>query len=478
MYDVIVIGAGVSGSAIARELSRYDIKICVIEKESDVCEGTSKANSGIVHAGHDARPGTLKARLNVMGNGMMDELSKKLDFPFIRNGSMVVCWSEDEVQKLEELKERGEKNGVPGIEILSREEALKLEPNLADGVYAVLHVPTGGIVCPFLMNIAFAENAAVNGAEFKLSEKVTGISKKDSGYRVTTDKGEYETKVVINAAGVYADTLHNMVSAEKRNIIPRRGEYMLLDKTAGRHISHTIFQLPSKMGKGILVTPTTHGNLLVGPTADNLEDKEALCTTREGLAKVAADSARSVKDIPLKTVITSFAGLRAHEPGGDFIIEEVKDAPGFVDVLGIASPGLSSAPAVGVYVKDIVTGILDMKQKDDFIDERKGTPRFMELSDSEKEELISRDPSYGQIICRCEMITEGEILDAIRRPLGAKTLDGIKRRVRAGMGRCQAGFCTPRLIEILERETGQSIYEIKKNQAGSELIVGEIKDAW
>ena len=478
MYDIIIIGAGVSGSAIARELSAYDVKIAVIEKESDVCEGTSKANSGIVHAGYDAKPGTLKAKLNVEGNRMMGELSEKLDFPFKRDGSLVVCWNEGELPKLEELAERGKLNGVPDIRILSREEALRIEPNLADGVYAALFAPTAGIVCPFLMNIAFAENAAVNGVEFKLSEKVTGISKSVEGYKVITDKGEYETKIVINAAGVYADAIHNMVSADKKTIIPRRGEYMLLDKTAGNHISHTVFQLPSKMGKGVLVTPTTHGNLLVGPTADNLEDKEAVNTTREGLARVAADSARSVKNIPLKTVITSFAGLRAHEAGGDFIIEEVKDAPGFIDCLGIASPGLSSAPAIGVYVKDIVKGILDMKKKDSFVDERKGTPRFMELSDEEKKTLIDKDSSFGQIICRCEMITEGEILDAIRRPLGARTLDGIKRRVRAGMGRCQAGFCTPKLIDILVRETGQSIYDIKKHAEGSELIVSEIKDAW
>ncbi len=478
MYDVLIIGAGVSGTAIARELSRYRLSMAVIERCTDVCEGTSKANSGIVHAGYDAKTGSLKAKLNVLGNRMMGELSEKLDFPFKRVGSMVVCFSEEELPRLYELKERGEKNGVPDIEILMRDEALKLEPNLADGVYAALFAPTGGIVDPFLMNVAFAENAYVNGTEFKLGEEVKDIKKKEDGtFTVITDKGSYDSKIVINAAGVYADQIHNMVSSDKKKIIPRRGEYMLLDKMAGNHISHTVFQLPGSMGKGVLVTPTTHGNLLVGPTAQNIEDKEGINTTAEGIDKIISTSGRSVKDIPLRLVITSFSGLRAHEESGDFVIEEVKDAGNFIDVLGIASPGLSSAPAIGVYVKDIVEGLTELHPKDDFIETRKGTPRFMELSDDDKKKIIDKEPAYGQIICRCEMVTEGEILDAIRRPLGAKTLDGIKRRVRAGMGRCQAGFCTPKIIDILIRETGQSIYEIKKNAPGSELIVGDIKDS-
>ena len=462
MKDVIIIGAGVSGCAVARELSRYQLDICVLEKESDICEGTSKANSGIVHGGFDAETGSLKAKLNVLGNQMMEEMSRKLDFEFKRNGSMVVCWSEKEKPILEELLERGIKNGVQGMEILDRRQALELEPNLSDEVHAVLHVPTGGIVCPFGMNIAYAENAALNGVEFRLGTEVNSIEKLKGGYRVQTDQGTVETKYLINAAGVYADVFHNMVSEKKIHIIPRRGDYCLLDKTAGGLVSHTIFQLPSEKGKGILVTPTIHGNLMLGPTAIDIEDKEATATTAQGLNEGMEKCVKSVKNIPMRQVITSFAGLRAHEDYGDFIIEEVEDARGFIDVAGIESPGLSSAPAIGLYVRDILAGMTELKEKDNFVETRKGIVRFRELSKEEQNRLIKENPSYGQIVCRCEEITEGEILDAIHRPLGATTLDGIKRRTRAGMGRCQAGFCTPKTMEILSKELHMELKDIRK----------------
>ncbi|MGN1140095.1 MAG: NAD(P)/FAD-dependent oxidoreductase [Oliverpabstia sp.] len=462
MKDVIIIGAGVSGCAVARELSRYQLDICVLEKESDICEGTSKANSGIVHGGFDAETGSLKAKLNVLGNQMMGEMSRKLDFEFRRNGSMVVCWSEKEKTVLEELRERGIRNGVPGMKILDRRQALELEPNLADEVYAVLHVPTGGIVCPFGMNIAYAENAAANGVEFRLGTEVQSIEKMEDGYRIQTDQGTVETKFLINAAGVYADVFHNMVSEKKIHIIPRRGDYCLLDKTAGGLVSHTIFQLPSEKGKGILVTPTIHGNLMLGPTAIDIENKEATATTAQGLNEVMEKCGKSVKNIPMRQVITSFAGLRAHEDDGDFIIEEVEDAKGFIDVAGIESPGLSSAPAIGLYVRDILAGMTELKEKDNFVETRKGIVRFKELSMEEQNRLIKENPSYGQIVCRCEEITAGEILDAIHRPLGATTLDGIKRRTRAGMGRCQAGFCTPKTMEILSKELQLELKDIRK----------------
>ena len=484
-YDIIIIGAGVSGCAIARELSRYDLNICVLDKESDVCEGTSKANSGIVHAGHDAKPGTLKAKLNVQGNLMMEEMAKKLDFPFKRNGSLVVCQNEEELSKLEELKERGKENGVEGLRILTREEALELEPALADSVYAALYAPTGGIVCPFLMNIAYVENAAINGAKFRLGTCVQDIQRchQVSGFKVITNQGTFYSKYVINAAGVYADEVHNMISEKKLHITPRRGEYCLLDKNAGTLVSHTIFQVPGKMGKGVLVTPTIHGNLMIGPTADDVPDKEENATTRAGLDKVLNDSAKSVKGIPTRQVITSFAGLRAHEDGGDFLIEELDDVPGFIDVAGIESPGLTSAPAIGVYVCEIVKKMvekaenqIELKEKENFIETRKGIVHFAELSLEEQKKLIQKDPAYGQVICRCETVTEGEILDAIRRPLGARTLDGVKRRVRAGMGRCQGGFCTPRIMEILSKECGIPLEEICKNNQDSRIIVGTNKD--
>lgn len=482
MYDVAIIGAGVIGSAIARELSRYQASVCVIEREEDVCNGTSKANSAIIHAGFDAAPGSVKARLNVRGNAMMDQLSKDLDIPFKRNGSLVVCTKDQDPAGLQELLEKGKKNGVPDLRIIDRKELLAMEPNLSDDVTCALYAPTGGIVCPFHMTMAFAENACTNGVSFFLNTKVNTIEKTDDGYMlktVHTDTREeevFEAKVVINAAGVYADTFNNMVSSHKLHITARKGEYCLLDKDAGAHVAHTVFQLPSKMGKGVLVTPTVHGNLLVGPTAVDVEDKEALNTTQEGLDSLAATASLSVKNVPLRQVITSFAGLRAHEDGNDFVIGEAEDAKGFINAAGIESPGLSSAPAVGEMVAGIVKEQLGLTEKADFVSTRKGILRPETLSVEERNKLIKEQPAYGNIICRCEMITEGEILDAIHRPLGARSLDGVKRRTRAGMGRCQAGFCSPRTMEILEREVPMSMYDITKNGVGGAIVIGTNKE--
>lgn len=476
MYDVIIIGAGVSGAACARELARYSLKICVLEREEDVCCGTSKANSAIVHAGFDAENGSLMAKLNVEGNKMMEALSKELDFEFIRNGSLVVCTSEEERPGLLHLLENGKKNGVEGLRIVERDELLAMEPNISDEAVAALYAPTGGIVCPFSLNIAMAENACVNGAEFKFDTQVEDIGKIDGGWRVKTSRGDFEAKVVVNAAGVYADKIHNMVSAEKMTIIPRRGDYLLLDKTAGKHVTRTIFALPGKYGKGVLVSPTVHGNLIVGPTATDIEDKEGTNTTRPELNEVIEKSAITVKNVPVRQVITSFAGLRAHEPRHEFFIGEVKDAPGFIDCAGIESPGLTSSPAIGRMVADIAAGILKPAKNQSFTGTRKGILRPGTLSLEERNELIKKQPAYGNIICRCEMITEGEILDAIHRPLGAKSLDGVKRRTRAGMGRCQAGFCSPRTMEILSRELHVDMSEITKCGGRSKLIVGVNKD--
>lgn len=477
MYDVIIIGAGASGSAIARELSRYQGKFCVLEKETDVCCGTSKANSGIVHAGFDAEEGSLMAKLNVEGNKMMEKLSKELDFSYQKNGSLVVCTNESEVEKLNELLERGKRNGVEGLQILDREELKALEPNISDEAVAALYAPTGGIVCPFGLTIAFAENAAQNGVEFCLDQEVKKIERRIAGgYRICTQDTMYETKVIVNAAGVYADVFHNMVSEKKIHITPRKGEYVLLDKTAGGHVSHTVFTVPGKFGKGVLVTPTVHGNLLVGPTAMDIEEKEGTDTTEQGMEKIRKKTQRSVKEIPFRQVITGFAGLRAHEAGHEFIIKEVEDAPGFIDCAGIESPGLTSAPAIGRMAAELAKKILDLQENPTFCGARKGILNPAELPVKERNELIRKNPAYGRIVCRCEMISEGEILDAIHRPLGATTMDGIKRRTRAGMGRCQAGFCTPKTMEILERELKIRQEEITKNGAGSEMIVGRNKD--
>lgn len=477
MYDVIIIGAGVAGSSSARELSRYQVRACVLEKDEDVCCGTSKANSAIVHAGYDADEGSLMAKLNVQGNQMMEELSKELDFPFKRCGSLVVCLSQEDLPGLQALHDRGVKNGVKDLQIiLDKEKIHQLEPNLTDEVAGVLYAPTAGIVCPFNMNIAMAENACTNGVEFRFNTEVQKIQKIAGGWQLTTSTGTYEARCVVNAAGVYADRFHNMVSDRKIHITPRRGDYCLLDKSAGRHVEHTIFALPNKYGKGVLVTPTVHGNLLVGPTAIDIEDKESTATTREGLDELISKAGMNVKNLPMRQVITSFAGLRAHEDGHEFIIEEVEGAEGFIDCAGIESPGLTSAPAIGKMVAEILREKLDLQSDPDFQGTRKGILNPATLTMEERNALIREKPAYGNIICRCEMVTEGEILDAIHRPLGARSLDGVKRRTRAGMGRCQAGFCSPRTMEILARELGMSMFDITKSGGASRLVVGTNKD--
>ena len=477
MYDVVIIGAGVSGCASARELSRYNLNICVVEMEEDVCCGTSKANSAIVHAGYDAENGSLMAKLNVEGSQMMEELSKELDFHYKKNGSLVVCLHEEERDNLQKLYERGVKNGVKDLRIIERDELVKLEPNISDEAVAALYAPTAAIVCPFGMNIAMAENAAVNGVEFRFDTKVTGLEKKENNWLIKTDKGEIETRYVVNAAGVYADVFHNMVSEKKIHITARRGDYCLLDRSVEGFVTHTIFQLPGKYGKGVLVTPTVHGNTLVGPTAIDIEDKDGTNTTQQGIDELIQKAGSTVKNLPMRQVITSFAGLRAHEDGHEFIIGELEDAKGFIDCAGIESPGLSSAPAIGKMVADIIRDLTGAKEREDFIPTRKGILDPKTLSKEEYAALIKEKPEYGNIICRCEMITEGEIMDAIHRPLGAKSLDGVKRRTRAGMGRCQAGFCSPRTIEILARERGVEPSEITKAGGDSKIIVGINKDS-
>ena len=458
------------GASIARELSKYDLHTVLLEKEEDVCSGTSKANSAIVHAGFDAVPGSMKAKMNVEGNRMMEELSKDLDFPFRRNGSLVLCFSREQLPKLQELKQRGEQNKVPGLEVLSGEQARALEPNLSDQVCGALYAPTGGIVCPFELTLAMAENAWENGVEFCFQTEVSHVQKENDYYRVQTSKGCLTTKYVVNAAGVYGDVFHNMVSENKIKITPRRVTYCLLDKMAGRYVDKTIFQLPEKKGKGILVTPTVHGNLLLGPTATDLTDPEDVSTSAAEIDEIKKRTSMSVKNIPYSMVITSFAGLRACSDRGDFILGEPKDASGFFDAAGMESPGLTSAPAVGAYLAEQIAQVSGAKKKEDFKGTRKAIVQLAKLSFKERADKIRENPAYGAIVCRCEEISEGEIRDAINRPLGAVSMDGIKRRVRAGMGRCQAGFCTARVMEILAEEKGIPLDHVCKNSKGSELI--------
>ena len=396
MVDIVIIGAGVSGCAIAREVSRYKADVLVLEREEDVCCGTSKANSAIVHAGYDAAHGSLMAKLNVEGSRIMPGLAQELDFAFENNGSLVVMMSEEDRPALNKLYENGVANGVEGLRIIERDELAAMEPNISDEAVAALYAPTGGIVCPFGLTFALAENAAHNGVKFQFDSEVTNIEKIDGGWKVSTPKGDVEAKVVVNAAGLYSDKLHNMVADDTMTIVPRRGDYFLLDHSAQGHVKNTIFQLPGKYGKGVLVAPTVHGNIIVGPTAIDIEDKEGTSTTQAGLDDVRAKCGMAVKNVPLRQTITSFAGLRAHEARHEFFIGEIK--PGFVDCAAIESPGLSSAPAIGRMVSGIVKDILGLEEDPGFDPKRKGILDPKGLDDEAHAALIRENPAYGTFI--------------------------------------------------------------------------------
>lgn len=480
MYDIIIIGAGVVGTCIARALSKYDVKMCVLEKGDDVASGASKANSAIVHAGYDCVPGSLMAEMNVRGNELMYELAEELDFPVEKNGSLIVCTVEEERGKLDVLLDQAVKNGVPDCRIIEKEELLAMEPNLTDNSVAALYAPTGGICDPFMLAVAMGENAAVNGCEFGFETEVETIEKADGYFVLHTNKGDYETKIVVNAAGVYTDKFHNMVSDKKISIVARRGEYLLLDHEMGDYFHATVFPLPGKMGKGILAAPTIHGNMFIGPSATDIDDKEGTNTTQEIINDLVYKAQHSylTRDVlPMNKVITSFAGLRAHEANHEFIIEEVADAPGFFDAAGIESPGLTSSPAIAERIEKLITERYPFAKKDNFIAKRKGITKMEQLSVEEKNALIKEHPEYGQIVCRCEMVTEGEIIEALHSPLGIHSMDAIKRRTRAGMGRCQAGFCTPKTMQIIARELGIPMTSITKNVKGSELLLDTLKPA-
>ena len=477
-YDVAIVGAGVSGCSVARELSRIDARTCVIEAEDDVCCGTSKANSAIVHAGFDALTGSLMARLNVEGAALMPKLCDELGVDFERIGSLVVCTDEGDLGALDALLERGRANGVSDLRIIDREELFRLEPNVAGCAVAALWAPTAGIVNPFQLTCALAESAAINGVDFRLGERVIGLDPMPDGtWRVQTSGGGFVARVVVNAAGVRADEVHAMASHTPLEIRPRRGQYYVLDTCAGGHVRHTVFSLPTRLGKGVLVTPTTAGNLLVGPTAEDIDDKGGTDTTAEGLSEVREKAALTVRDVPFREVIRTFSGLRAHRPEHDFLIGEAADAPGFVDCAGIESPGLSASPAIGRHVAAIVANLLGHpSERKGFVPTRRPIPDVARMPADEWTTLIRERPDYGRVVCRCRTVTEGQIVDAIHAPVGARSVDAVKRRVEAGMGRCQGGFCTPRIMEILAREVdGLRMEKVTKDGGGSRLVVGPTK---
>lgn len=474
MFDITVIGAGIIGAMAARDLARYKLNVLLVDKEADVANGTTKANSAIIHAGYDPYPGTLKAKLNVEGNAMFDSLCSELDVPFKRIGSIVAAFSDDEMKMVEELYRRGLKNGVPGMRILGRDELHSMEPNINENAIGALYAETAGIVSPYELCIACVENAVENGVQLMTGTEVTDIEKCGDSFKLKTKKGVMETRFIVNAAGLFADKINCMLGGKNFEIIPRKGEYCLLDKNEGGTVKHVIFQTPTSKGKGVLVTPTVHGNLLLGPNSYAIDDKYDLSTTTEGLEEVIASAGKTTRSFSMRDVVTSFAGLRASTPGGDFIINvPVHNA---VNAAAIDSPGLSSAPAISGMIVDLLRSQGLRLEEKEFNPVRKTIKRFADMDMYERAEAVRRNPLYGRVICRCETVTEGDIVNAIRRPAGAKTVDGIKRRLRAGMGRCQGGFCMPKVVEIVSRELNIPYADVVKDSEGSYILTGRLKD--
>lgn len=475
MYDVTVIGAGVIGGMTARRLSAYNLKVCLLEKENDVAMGATKANSAIVHAGFDAKEGSLKAKFNVKGSEMMAQTAKDLGVKYKNNGSIVIGFNDEDRATLEELLQRGIDNGVKNLSILEKEELKKLEPNISDNAICALYAPTGAIICPYELTVAAVGNAMDNGAELKLNFEVTDIRKTDDGFEVVSGDEVVKTRCIVNAAGLYADRIAAMVGDTSFDIHPRRGEYILLDKECGDIVSHTIFRTPSKMGKGILVSPTVDGNLLTGPTSVDMEDKEDKATTADGFAKIIGETCENVEGVPFNKTITSFCGLRAVGSTGDFIINS--PIPGFINLAGIESPGLSASPAIAEYVAEMLAeqGVV-LEEKKDYNPTRAAMHAFREATIEEKNEVIKKDKSYGKIVCRCEGVTEGEILNAIRTNPRPTDLDGVKRRTRAQMGRCQGGFCSPYIVELLAKEMGVPYESVTKSGGGSLVNLAKTKE--
>ena len=472
MYDIIIIGAGVIGSSIARELARYKAKVLVLDRESDVGNVTSMANSAIVHSGYDPKPGTNKAKYNVEGNAMYDLLTKELDVEFKRIGSLTCATDEEEMKIIESYLPRAKENNVE-VKILNKEETKKIEPYVSDAVIGSLYAPTAGIINPFELCVALCENAMDNGVDILLNEEVVAIEKSADKYVVKTNKAEYETKVVVNAAGLYSDKVSRMVGIDHFEITPRKGEYFVLDHFEKPFVSHVIFPVPTEKGKGILVTPTTHGNYLVGPSSEFVDDKEDLSTDKLTLDSVRSSSTKLVRDIPFGYIIRQFSGLRATGSTHDFVIEEVD---GFVNLGGIESPGLARAPAIAKEAVRLVNTVLNLEKNENFNPFRRKVVRLSKMSAEERNELIRNNPAYGHIICRCEGISEGEVVDCIRRNAGARTIKGVKKRCRPGFGKCQGGFCEPLVLEILARELNLNPLNVRYDSSESYILQSETKE--
>ena len=469
--DVVVIGGGITGTSILFQLAKYDLKCILVEKEPDIATGTTKANSAILHAGFDAKPGSMKARMNVRGNELYHELEKELSLNIKWTGSYVAATSEEEKDSLTELMARGAKNGVRGLEIVSGDQLRAEQPHLSSDIQAALWASSAGICCPFGMAIAFAENAELNGAEIIRECKVEGFTAEAGRVQVKTDKGTIETRFVVNAAGLFADEVSRLAGDDSFAITPRRGEYVLFDKAAAKEMTTgVIFPTPTKKTKGILVCTTVDGNVFVGPDAQDIEDKDDTRVTPLGMGAIVESARKLLPKIPLGEAITEFAGLRAIASTGDFILGQSEKVSWLIQAAGIQSPGLTSGPAIGEYIAGKIVGLTNANLKADYHKGRPAHPVFASSSPEEKQALIRDNKLYGRVICRCETVTEAEIVDAIRRPCGARTVDGVKRRTRAGMGRCQGGFCGPRVTGILSRELHIPITEVRKEVRDSYMF--------
>ncbi len=476
MFDVIVIGGGIIGGAILRELTKYRLSVCLLEKENDVCMGQSKANSGIVHAGFDAPSGSLKAKFNVLGCAMMPEFARELGVKYVNNGALVLAFNEEDLAVLRTLYDRGEVNGVSDLEIIDKNELLQVEPNVYKTAVAALRAKSAGIVCPYTLTIACVGNAMDNGADLKTNFEVVAIRKERGVFTVESANGELcQGKIVINCAGLAGAKIASMIGDKFFTIGARKGEYILLDRSANGYVSHTIFRTPTNKGKGVLVTPTVDGNVLFGPTSREME-REDTSTTREDLTFIQESAKATVENPPFSQTITSFTGVRAYSNTHDFIIEESKTCSGFIHVVGIESPGLTSAPAIAKYVvEELVSDYVDLVVNETFNGYRSPDYFFKDLTIEQQNEWIAKNPTYGNIVCRCEGITEGEIIRAMHVNPPAKDLDGIKRRTRAGMGRCQGGFCQPNVLERIAKEWGLPMEEVTKQGKRSKVLLGVTK---
>ncbi|MFZ7134414.1 MAG: NAD(P)/FAD-dependent oxidoreductase [Eubacteriales bacterium] len=484
--DILIIGGGVIGTAIARELSRYSLAVILIEKEDDVAMGTSKGNSGIIHAGYNEDFNSLKGKLNIKSNPKFDKLCKDLAISFKRIGSLVVGYSKEDIRKLKELKENGEKNGIKDLEIIKGDKLFKMEPNLNSQARYALYSPSTGIISPYELTIALADNAVINGVKILLETKAENILiQKGKNYKVLTNKGLIETTIIINAAGLYSDEFAKLVG-ENFEIQPLKGEYQLFDKEWGGLVNHVLFPMPTKLSKGILVAPTVHKNLLIGPNSYCVEEKDDLAVTEFGMNEIYTEAKKLIPNLPSQNLVTSFAGLRANIKGrDDFIVESSKKFKTFINVTGIKSPGLSSALAIAEMVSDIIKDVsqdcfpkLELYPKANFVETLSEQLRYREKVDKQEEwqDVIKKNSDYGEIVCRCERVSKGEILRAIHQPVPARSLDAIKRRTRAGMGRCQGAFCGPKVLKILSAELKISPLQITKKGPGSEILKTKTKE--